>query len=474
MDELIKDYGYKGIDTPEERARINYNPVLSYIRQVVGEEKKSLIDKFEPSNDLAYAIKYNIPAARAAVKEAESSLESCFSLLKEALKDKVVPISDGPQSEMVKGYAGADYINFSTFDRSCREGTEPAKATRNEFIEGLDLIEAYAYYDMVQLAGDLEECKETVDKKLPEIAVAAGYVVNENDIDKATEERIRTWIDWEMFEFFRLNIPEEQYFSDLNEAVETKFNLNADPVPTVSRFVISKAYDIDSLSESFKNLILLDVSDIVANEINDVIRGVLRGVGLSLPGGYQDKYQRAKESLTTLRVIMTLTNATFTAKALDLMDIISTLTSPLLQEVTKRILYALSLMKIQITLPALQFLERIEEEAGVNLRTIDLIANAIMDKANEIETKFQDIILDAYRNTKERTENIAEKIGTLEKKKWIKTILKIIDAIEWGIDRISPEQINEIFNAEVDTSGYVYEIVDHLGWFDKNNQEGEN
>src|SRR5690606_35640439 len=315
---------------------------------------------------------------------------------------------------------------------------------------------------------------EIVDKKLPEIAVAAGYVVNENDIDKATEERIRTWIDWEMFEFFRLNIPEEQYFSDLNEAVETKFNLNADPVPTVSRFVISKAYDIDSLSESFKNLILLDVSDIVANEINDVIRGILRGVGLSLPGGYQDKYQRAKESLATLRVIMTLTNATFTAKALGLMDIISTLTSPLLQEVTKRILYALALMKTQITLPALQFLERIEEEAGVNLRTIDLIANAIMDKANEIETKFQDIILDAYRNTKERTENIAEKIGTLEKKKWIKTILKIIDAIEWGIDRISPEQINEIFNAEVDTSSYVYEIVDHLGWFDKNNQEGEN
>src|SRR5690554_2542373 len=101
MDELIKDYGHKGIDTPQERSRINYNPVISYIKRVVDEDKRELVDNFVPSSDLSYIVKYNIPAAITAVNEAETSFVSCMDLLKQLLADKVVQVPDGPHYDMI-------------------------------------------------------------------------------------------------------------------------------------------------------------------------------------------------------------------------------------------------------------------------------------------------------------------------------------------------------------------------------------
>lgn len=467
MDELIKDYGHKGIDTPQERSRINYNPVISYIKRVVDEDKRELVDNFVPSSDLSYIVKYNIPAAITAVNEAETSFVSCMDLLKQLLADKVVPVPDGPHYDMIKEYVGANQINFQAFDRACRETTDAAKATRDAFLEGLDLIEAYAYPDMVQLGTDLEECRVAVDKDLPNLAAEVGYVIEDGDIEAATRARTKAWIDWEMYNFFKMSMPEERYFADLSDTLDTRYGLNNDPVPVLSKLVIGKAYDISSLSNSFKNLLLLDIADILADEIDDVIIGILAGLGLEKPEDYQEKYEKAKEGLRTLRTILTITNAAVSVKVMSLTEMVSLLLSPFTREVSRRILYALSNMKATVTSPALDILSRIEKSVGKDLRTVDFIANAIMDKADEIENKFQDIVLDAYRETREKTDKIAEKVGALEKKKWIKATLEIIDAIEWGIDRISPDQIDEIFNVRVDTRGNVYEMIDHLGWFDK-------
>lgn len=464
--EPIRDYGYKGIDTPQERAQINYNPVISYIKRVIDEDQRSLVEEFVPSEDLSYMIKYNIPAARAAVREANSSLEECLKLLRERLAGVVVTIS-GTSAEMVRSYVGDDVINFSSFDKSCRENSEEAKATRFHFIETLDSIEAYAYFDIVQLETDLKDCQNIAEKDLPELAVAAGYTATVDEVDGAVEQRTKAWIDWEFADFLKPSHPAEHYFEDLNEKLDQRHGLNNDPVPVISKLVIERAYDISNLSDSFKNLVLLDLSDVIADEIDEVIKGILIGLGLEKPADYNEKYHRAKESLRTLRTILTLVNATTSVKIKDLSDIVLMIASPLVSEISRKLLYAVSKLKCDVTSPALSFLQSVEEGVDVNLRTIDLIADTIMDTADEIEAKFQDAILDFYRNTKEKTDNIGKKIGMLERKKWAKAVMAILDAIEWGLDRVSPEQIDEILHPRVDIRGYVYEMIDHLGWFDR-------
>lgn len=473
-EEILRNYGHRGIDTKEERDLINYSPILTYIKKIAGEEKESFLDNFEPSEDLAYIVKYNIPNATRAVQEARTSFERCIALLKERLFDVVVEVDQTSiYKDLITEYAGGGLITFDVFDKACRESfsfsvSEGSKATMKHFMERADSIEALSYPDMVSLEEDLEECEGFVNGELIDLAIAAGYIHNsDGDIGRATEEKIKVWVDFETLAFLKPNLSPEQYISELGNTLEVSnklYHLNNDPVPTISRLAISKAYDISSASDSFFNLLILDISDIIADEIDDIILGIFSGFDLDSLESYQEKYDQAKSYIRILRTVLTMTNATLNIKSIGLTEILMTLLSPFIRSITSSLLSTISRLKLHITTPALEYLANIEKNAGRNLRTIDKIANAVMDVADETEAKYKDIVLDYYRSTKQRTHRISEKIGGLDRKKWTQTIIELLNAIEWGLDRISPEQIEAILRPAVDTRGFVYDVASHLGW----------
>jgi len=511
MDELdiLYNYGFRGIDTQIERDIINYNPALSYIKREKIDQQQKLHENFMPSAELSYLVTYNLANTEKALTGAKAATTRLLAELKEKLKDIKVLI-DEPFEEkalILKAYVLGStvgdlienpiesdvYITFDVFDRACRDTAPEARSVMYLYMEKADCVPALLYPDAVLLDMDMDINIDFVNGDCRNLATAYGYD-SELDLEGSTKKRIEDRISLEnrktqLEASIQSGNTDPDMFLELSQIEGKLSEMDEDTTPLIGRVVEDRAVNTE---ESAKKLYGLTVQDITTalgggGNIDGLVSAVLTVNAQDDPNA---NIREIRENITKIKKIVSVANSLSTMRSIKLTDLILTIISPVIKQITNQLISFFAEMKVNMIAPPLKWLDKLSEstklipykvvdDSYTNDRgkvikrkkyipisqAVDRLANTIIDVANNIEDKFQDFILDYYKITKSRTDAVNEKLSNAEKKAWAEAIYRALDIIEIGLAAV---QDQTFFNSLDNIQSYVDRVKEKLDWDDDN------
>lgn len=460
--------GGRGIDTQFERERIEYNPLLSYIKEYIYSEGTRFGKDFVIPEEVNSFISKSPTVTLSKLDESVVMHDYVIEKIENILANDSVQISslELPEEEMsqVIEFCEGNQIRFRDFKRAV-ENIESENA--------IVVVEAYEAFHS-NITGRFEallyrplyfsrrEVKLSVSK-LEEFFLDIAPESIEGEVRSAikegeqsfAKELLRVKREKELLQSQISEIEDaanstergpvvdryESLKSQLDEVLKQERTLEINPLAITSKLFYERAQESNRFAEKAYGLVMHTLADSFHGMLGYFIKKVVKinqSSNTFDTEAFRHEVQRVIMYCETIKKALVYSSIGFSLKGISASNVFYDIVNGFVDKILSQSLRLFYELKTQITLPIHSWLIDLAEiDPDIEYTPVSRLANLLLDILDQIENQFKNTIMDFKRNSLKKRKESSLIIELVGEKKWVSDLYIVLDEISRDLRHIA-------------------------------------
>ncbi|HZK34258.1 MAG TPA: hypothetical protein VFD33_02975 [Bacillota bacterium] len=488
-----KDYllGGRGIDTPYERDRIDYEPELEYKKEheysdgIKGPEERQL-----STNEIDNFLKYSPSKTVDIISRAKDKCFKVLDILEERLKDNNVYVNEeDTNSEVYKevvSFCGGPKITFQKYKEAIEESHLYTIELYEEYHKEVDTkMEALLYRSTVASTIEIVKIEESfldVARRSLGVSVIGYFYKEEQELAKRwreaqkikeffeEEEREKEFVESILGNEAEAGAPGYKYSaSSYQEALADYREFSYNPLPALSQMYYKRAEQVEGIAERTNNLLMYTICDSFHGLVEVFVLNILR------MNDIEDSKIRKHigDTINLCESLKFLIRVSVVSLSLDILSInqiaIGTVMN-IIDHYLPRAIYEFGkTLRGQVS-PVLNFLESTIDTPYEMPYIFNDFTESIVNTIDGLEKRFMDIVMEFYKIGLSVFMRSGNTLRNLEGRKQLSHAYEILDRVSIELNNLL--SVGDLTLFSVDK--FVTSLVSRNGWDVSYNPQTDN
>lgn len=473
----------RGIDTRYERSKLEYNPIIKYVRSNVTHYPAAA--RRGISEEVANASRHLVTDMADEYRSIQADLNALIEATEDRLKNVTVSVRD-ENEETVKQIKEAIDKTTITFDDYKRlynlEQLKPGESLvldhYKEVNNGPEGNFALSVWEELGSMRDEIELYSGSINNIVQVHLQDEEVGDEEtkviSKDKAKKRETETYSEWaeieaqiedindeiDSFEGEGLTIDEARRIKELSkkrEKLKKKLErYKSNPLPSVAKVHKDKINKTREIIKEYQSVMSESVLDSIEGSIECFVRNLVDNYEVDTTLA-QRRIDEIVSKLRKVRAAIAWVATPLTMEGNKLLNVVRNLLSGPLTSLTNKLLELVSDAKKRISQPVYEFMDNMSSNKRYECLPLDIIADMIMDGIEDIENRFKEVILEAYKLASQGHSTRKQNLRNVTKLKKVQDVVVIIDEVIRLLESVSLD-----FDGYIDEEEMASNITDKI------------